>query len=78
VEQLAVSRPSLCVECHVRWRQDHTGLCRQCKKCLQQEQDDRHLAEHRTRALERQAAPPRPRREVVVNGRRYEITFDGT
>lgn len=73
-----MSRPSLCVECHLRWRQDRSGLCRQCRHRLEREHADFNFAEHIRAAAARQAAPPRPRREVVVNGRRYVVVWDGT
>lgn len=73
-----------CVICAVRWGQNSiAGLGLVCRRCLRQRGDTRGTRELQTDRM--RAAPervpdaaPKPKREVVADGRVFEVVWDGT
>ena len=62
----------MCARCKTRWRQDQ-GLCRRCARELGE------IVQLRRLELQGQTlGPPRRRRTCTIDGRHYEVVFDGT
>jgi len=63
----------MCARCKTRWRQDQ-GLCRRCARELGELFQLRRLEQQG----QAQRQPRRPRRTCTIDGRHYEVVFDGT
>lgn len=79
---------AMCKECGKRYSQHRSGLCRTCQRAVEDTVRDLALAEDlarmeahlaEVRARRRQAAPQAQiLRTVVVEGRQYDVVFDGS
>jgi hypothetical protein len=71
-----------CRRCRTRWPQGpcYSGLCCQCFYAIEKELAawNAMAAEDQARARENIPVEPPPHREITVDGRTFEVVFDGS
>lgn len=75
-----------CISCFTRyWQSAKTHLCRQCEKeagiiySLNARRREELIAQQDAAArMAELAAPPKPTRTIEVNGRLFDVVWDGT